>query len=84
VDSDGRRNGAKGPSYRQTDARFGYRLRPGRETTVDLNFELFNIFNTANFDNPSGDRRVNFLRLVTLRGGNGQPRAAQFSARFAF
>jgi hypothetical protein len=45
---------------------------------------LFNIFNTANFDNPSSDLRVNFLRLVTLRGGNGQPRAAQFSARFAF
>jgi Carboxypeptidase regulatory-like domain len=84
VDTDGRRNGAKGPSYRQADARFGYRLRPGRDTTLDLNFELFNMFNTANFDNPSGDRRVNFLRLVTLRGGNGQPRAAQFSARFAF
>ncbi len=84
VDNDGRRNGAIGPGYKQTDARFGYRLRPGRETTIDLNFELFNIFNTANFDNPSGDQRVAFLRLVTLRGGNGQPRAAQFSARFAF
>ncbi|MGQ0732577.1 MAG: carboxypeptidase regulatory-like domain-containing protein [Acidobacteriota bacterium] len=84
ADFDGRRNGAKGPAYRQLDARFGYRLRPRDGSTLDLNFELFNIANTANFDNPSGDQRVNFLRLVTLRGGNGQPRAAQFSARFGF
>jgi hypothetical protein len=84
VDNAGGRNGAKGPSYRQADIRFGYRLRPIAESTLDLNFELFNILNTANFDNPSGDQRVNFLRLVTLRGGNGQPRAAQFSVRFGF
>jgi hypothetical protein len=84
VDNDGGRNGAKGPAYRQADVRFGYRLRPVKDSTVDLNFELFNIFNTANFDNPTGDQRLNFLRLVTLRGGNGQPRAAQFSARFGF
>jgi hypothetical protein len=84
VDNDGSRNGAKGPSYKQADMRLGYRLRPRNQSTLDLNFELFNIFNTANFDNPSGDQRVAFLRLVTLRGGNGQPRAAQFSARFGF
>jgi hypothetical protein len=84
VDNDGTRNGAKGPGYKQMDMRFGYRVRPLKETTLDLNFELFNIFNTANFDNPSGDQRVAFLILQTLRGGNGQPRAAQFSARFGF
>jgi len=84
VDTDGRRNGAKGPSYRQADMRFGYRFRPLKTTTLDANFELFNIFDKANFDNPSGDQRVNVLRLVTLRGGNGQPRAAQFSLRFGF
>ncbi|MBI3262914.1 MAG: TonB-dependent receptor [Acidobacteria bacterium] len=84
VENKGGRNGAKGPTYRQADIRFGYRFRPGKETTIDANLDLFNIFNKANFDNPSGDQRVNFLRLVTLRGGNGQPRAAQFSVRFGF
>ena len=44
-----------------------------------------NLANTANFDNPTGDRRsTDFLRLTALRGGNGQPRAAQFSVRMGF
>jgi hypothetical protein len=90
TDFDGRRNGAKGPSYTQTDMRFGYRLRPRTEHTVELNFELFNIFNIANFDNPgpvafgADQRLTDFLILTALRGGNGQPRAAQFSVRFGF
>ena len=33
----------------------------------------------------SGDiRSTDFLRLTALRGGNGQPRAAQFSVRMGF
>ncbi len=64
--------------------RFGYRLRP-RGTTVDVNFELFNIMNTANFSNPTSDQRLtDFLVLTALRGGNGQPRAAQFGVRLGF
>jgi hypothetical protein len=44
-----------------------------------------NIFNTANFSNPTGDlRSTDFLVLTALRGGNGQPRAAQFSMRLGF
>jgi hypothetical protein len=90
VDNDGRRNGARGPSYHQADMRFGYRFRAGQNRTVDANFELFNIFNTANFSNPgqaafgSDQRLPDFLILTALRGGNGQPRAAQFSVRFGF
>jgi len=90
VDNDGRRNGARGPGYKQTDLRFAYRLRPYKGTTVDANFELFNIMNTANFSNPgqvafgSDQRLPDFLVLTALRGGNGQPRAAQFSVRFGF
>jgi hypothetical protein len=90
VDFDGRRNGAKGPGYNQTDMRFGYKLRPYRQNTVDLNFELFNILNTSNFDNPgptafgADQRLTDFLILTSLRGGNGQPRAAQFSVRLGF
>jgi hypothetical protein len=90
VDNDGRRNGARGPSYKQTDLRFSYRFRPMKNKTLDANLELFNIFNVANFSNPgqvafgSDQRLSDFLVLTALRGGNGQPRAAQFSVRFGF
>ena len=85
VDNKGGRNGATGPAYKQTDLRFAYRFRPYRETTIDANLELFNIFNTANFANPTSDQRLtDFLVLNALRGGNGQPRAAQVSVRFGF
>jgi carboxypeptidase family protein len=85
VDNQGGRNGARGPGYNQTDLRFAYRLRPYKGTTIDANFELFNILNTANFANPTSDQRLtDFLILTALRGGNGQPRAAQFSVRFGF
>ena len=40
----------------KTDMRATYRLRPGRGSTVDLNFELFNIFNNWNFANPTSDQ----------------------------
>ena len=67
-----------------------YRFRPAKDKTVDANFELFNIFNIANFDNPgptafgADQRLTDFLILTALRGGNGQPRAAQFSLRLGF
>jgi hypothetical protein len=85
VDNDGGRNGARGPSYKQTDMRLAYRFRPMKDKTLDANLELFNIANTANFANPTSDMRLtDFLRLTALRGGNGQPRAVQFSTRFGF
>jgi len=85
TDNTGGRNGARGPSYQQTDMRFAYRFRPFKSTTLDANFELFNLFNIANFDNPTSDQRLtDFLILTGLRGGNGQPREAQVSVRFGF
>ena len=85
VDADGRRNGAKGPSYTQTDMRFSYRIPVREGSTLDVNFELFNLFNTANFANPTSDSRLtDFLVLTALRGGNGQPRAAQVGVRIGF
>lgn len=85
ADNDGGRNGARGPSFKQADVRFGYRFRRATVRTFDINFELYNILNTANFSNPTGDMRsTDFLRLTELRGGNGQPRAAQFSVRYGF
>ena len=73
------------PGSTQADMRFGYRFRTGATRTFDVNFEVYNLANTANFDNPTGDiRSTDFLRLTALRGGNGQPRAAQFSVRMGF
>lgn len=85
TDNQGGRNGARGPVFKQTDLKFAYRFHPRKETTIDANMELFNIFNTANFSNPTADRRLSdFLVLSALSGGNGQPRAMQFSVRFGF
>ena len=90
TDFDGGRNGGTGPNYKQTDMRFGYKIHPLKQNAVDLNFELFNIFNIANFDPPgptafgADQRLTDFLLLTALRGGNGQPRAAQFSVRLGF
>ncbi|MBI3400329.1 MAG: TonB-dependent receptor [Acidobacteria bacterium] len=85
TDNDGGRNGARGPSYQQADMKFTYRLRPNKGTTLDVNFEVFNLANTANFDPPTSDQRLSdFLVLTTLRGGNGQPRGAEFTVRFGF
>jgi hypothetical protein len=94
ADFDGRRNGAKGPGFKQTDMKFAYRFRPGRDRTIDANMELYNLFNTANFANPGAgvanfgqvaDQRLSdFMTLTALSGGSGQPRALQFSVRFGF
>jgi hypothetical protein len=93
ADFDGRRNGARGPSFRQADLKFAYRLRPLRDNTVDVNVELFNLANTANFQTPGAvqnggwvtdQRLTDFMTLTALNGGNGQPRALQFSVRFGF
>jgi Carboxypeptidase regulatory-like domain/TonB dependent receptor-like, beta-barrel len=84
VHTDGRRNGATGPNFFQLDMRFGYRLQPRAQQTVDLFVDLFNLTNRANFDNPSGDMRsTNFLVLTSLRAG-AVPRTAQIGVRFGF
>ena len=84
VDNDGGRGGARGPTYKQTDIRLGYRFRPRTETTLDAFVEIFNLFDNANFVNPTGDRRsADFLRVTALQGG-GPPRMAQLGVRFGF
>ncbi len=84
VENAGGRNGARGPSFFQWDARLGYRFKLGGLRTAELFAECFNMTNKANFANPTGDRfSTNFLRLTALRAG-ANPRTAQFGARFAF
>ena len=65
--------------------RFGYRVRPTSTNTLDIFFDIFNLTDRANWNNPTGDRRSgNFLNLTSLRGGSGFPRQAQFGLRYGF
>jgi len=83
VENDGGRNGAYGPGFFQIDLRAGYRLHFGTRT-VDVFADVFNATNRANFDNPSGDRRLSdFLLLSALREG-AVPRTFQLGARVGF
>ena len=89
VKSDGGRNGAIGPDYFQIDMRAGYRRKVSQQKSMEVYFDLYNITNRANFDNPltaNSDRRLPtaFLVLTNLRGGGGFPRQAQLGVRFAF
>jgi hypothetical protein len=84
VDNDGGRGGARGPSFKQTDIRLGYRFRPRAEMTLDTFVEVFNLFNNANFTNPSGDRRLTDFLVVDALQGGGPPRMAQLGVRLGF
>ena len=77
--------GARPLDFLQLDVRFGYRLRPAQGQSVDIFFDVFNLTDRANFNNPTGDMRSgNFLRLTSLRGGSGFPRQSQFGIRYGF
>ena len=89
VKSDGGRNGAIGPDYFQIDMRAGYRRKVSQQKSMEVYFDLYNITNRANFDNPltaNSDRRLPtaFLVLTNLRGGGGFPRQAMVGFRFVF
>ncbi len=87
VESEGGRNGARGPGFVQLDLRAGYKIRLGGTRVLDAFVDVFNVTNRANFANPAGgNRRVqaDFLRLNALVGGTGFPRQAQFGLRLGF
>jgi hypothetical protein len=85
VESDGGRNGARGPWFFQADVRLGYQFRFG-ERRLDLFGELFNLTNRANFElgAANGDRRLStFLTYTALRAG-AVPRTGQIGVRVGF
>jgi hypothetical protein len=86
VESEGGRNGARGPGFMQIDMRLGYRARLGSRRTLDIFYETFNVTDRANFTNPNGNRRQTqeFLRLSGLQGGTGFPRQSQIGLRLGF
>jgi hypothetical protein len=80
------RNGSYGPGFFQLDLRLGYRARLGGRRTLDIFGEVFNLTDTANFNNPGANRRVatDFLRYTGLVGGTGFPRQLQLGVRLGF
>jgi hypothetical protein len=84
VESDGGRNGARGPSFFQADMRLGYRFKLGGHRRLEAFGEVYNLTDRANFANPTGDRfSTNFLRVTALRAG-AIPRTVQLGARVEF
>ena len=86
---DGKRNGARGPDYFQTDVRAGWRIPSRKGQAAEIFLDIYNITNRANFTNPiasNTDLRfpANFLVLTNLYGGGGFPRQAYFGVRYVF
>ena len=87
VDHNGRQGGARKGDYINLDLRFGWRARPAEGDTLDIYFDLINVFNRPNFFVASwanGDQNSgNFSRYTLLRSG-GVPRQANFGIRYGF
>jgi hypothetical protein len=91
VENAGGMNGARGPDYSILNLRAGYRIRIPGNRTLQAHFDLFNVTNRPNFNNPitpngtTADRRdtATFLVLRSIRGG-GPTRTAQFNLRYSF
>ena len=85
VDYKGGFNGARGPSYFLINMRVAYRFRIAGAQTLQAHFDVFNLTNHANFNNPTGDRRdaATFLIVRSILNG-GPTRTAQFNLTYRF
>ena len=87
VDHNGRQGGARAGDYVNLDLRFGWRARPAEGDTLDIYFDIINVFDRPNFFVASwenGDQNSgNFARYTALRSG-GIPRQANFGVRYGF
>ena len=75
-----RRTTVPGPGFRRLDLSFFKDVRVYRNSTVQLRYEVYNVTNTANFQNPiSTLGSSNFGSLTST--GNAIPRQMQFAAK---
>ena len=76
-------NGARGPDFSLASVRAAYNFR-FHQRQVRLYLDIFNVFDRANFNNPTSDRRdANFLIVRSIRNG-GPSRTAQLNFRYSF
>ena len=84
VEHNGRQGGARAADFINLDLRFGWRARPAEGDTLDIYFDIINLFNRPNFNNPVGNQNSsNFMNYTSLRSG-GIPRQANFGVRYGF
>jgi hypothetical protein len=87
VENKGGFNGARGPDFSLLSMRAAYRFRlPGNgNKRIMTYFDIFNVTNRANFNNPTGNRMdaATFLIVRSIRNG-GPTRTAQFNVRYDF
>ena len=63
--------------------RAGYRFRVRGGRTLQAHFDVFNVTDRANFNNPNGDRRDTATFLI-LRAVTAPTRTAQFNLKYSF
>jgi hypothetical protein len=71
-----------GPRYWNFDFSTLKRTRITENTNLEFRAEIFNLFNTVNFDNPvTNINSANFGRITSI---TGRPRLMQFALRLNF
>nr|MDQ3798751.1 hypothetical protein [Acidobacteriota bacterium] len=77
------RNTFRGPSQKRFDLSFVKNTKLTEKLSLEVGFDLFNVFNTINFANPNNDLQdtVDFGVITNTVGG---PRVGQFRAKFRF
>ena len=87
TEHNGRQGGTRQGDYVNLDIRFGWRARPAQGDTLDIYFDIINVFNRPNFfvaSTENGNQNSgNFARYTLLRS-NGIPRQANFGIRYGF
>ena len=77
------RNAFRGPVQKRLDLSFAKNTKFNERISVEIGFDLFNVFNTVNFANPNSDLQdsVDFGVITNTIGG---PRVGQFRAKLRF
>jgi len=82
------RNIVTGPGYNNTDVSLFKRIAVRERANIELRWEVFNVFNTPNFENPNGGVPSNdiaspvFGSLLNIVPNS--ERIMQFAVRFSF
>jgi len=77
------RNIFRGPSQKRLDLSFAKETNISERMSLEVGFDLFNVFNTVNLQSPNTDLQdsVDFGIITNTTGG---PRVGQFRAKFRF
>jgi hypothetical protein len=79
---DAGRNTLRGPGYTAFDMSVQRRIPFTSRIAATLRWDVFNLFNRANFGNPNSDVRSSTAGVISSLAGD--PRAMQFSVRLRF